>query len=182
MFKVISGAQTGADVAALWAAKLFKIPTGGLVPKGFRTLDGAHPEAADTFGVTEHCDFGYRERTIENLRSADFTLVCSEVLSPGTRLTINQCQKRQLPLQVCRLGSSLEQSLQSADLSALISKYEQTKLLGLDFTLNVAGNSSKNSARAFEFTFKLCYCLFTELGYTSTVRVTDWNNYKDRWK
>jgi hypothetical protein len=38
--KVISGGQTGVDIAALWAAKALGFQTGGMMPKGWRTRGG----------------------------------------------------------------------------------------------------------------------------------------------
>ena len=87
MFTVISGAQTGADIAGLWAAKLFGIPTGGWAPKNFLTLIGEHPEMAKTFGIKEHAR-SYAGRTVENLKMSDFTIVCASVMSAGSKLTI----------------------------------------------------------------------------------------------
>lgn len=39
--KVISGGQTGADVGGVLAARLHHIKTGGWMPKGWKTLNGA---------------------------------------------------------------------------------------------------------------------------------------------
>lgn len=47
--KVISGAQTGADVAGLKAAKACDILTGGFIPKRYKTLDGPKPEYEELY-------------------------------------------------------------------------------------------------------------------------------------
>lgn len=181
--RVISGAQTGADVAGLWAAKLFGIPTGGWAPKDFITLDGPHPEMAQTFGIKEHSKAGYRDRTIANLTESSSTIVCSEKMSPGTKLTINQCKKTYVPCHVFMLDpSDLQGSIDEKTIDNLVHEISRSNKLGLEYTLNVAGNATKNCARAFEFTFKICHKLFTELGYTSTVGDWEWNRYKDTWK
>jgi hypothetical protein len=44
--KVQSGGQTGTDVAGVRAARRLGIPTGGVMPKGWKTLDGPRPEYA----------------------------------------------------------------------------------------------------------------------------------------
>jgi len=49
--RVISGGQTGADIAGLKAAKAFGIPTGGYMTSGFRTLDGYKPEYHREYNV-----------------------------------------------------------------------------------------------------------------------------------
>lgn len=72
--KIISGGQIGADIAALQWAKSVGLETGGWVPKGFRTLDGPHPEYADLYGCVETHDGGYPVRTRLNVQAADVTL------------------------------------------------------------------------------------------------------------
>jgi hypothetical protein len=72
--KVISGAQTGADVAGLFVAKKMGFETGGLMPKGFITLNGPRPEYAEMFGVREHTSSNYAPRTYANVASADGTI------------------------------------------------------------------------------------------------------------
>ena len=49
--KIISGAQTGADLAGLDAAKALGIPTGGSMPNGFKDLEGKKPEYASKYGI-----------------------------------------------------------------------------------------------------------------------------------
>ena len=184
MLKVISGGQTGADVAGLWAAKLFGIPTGGWAPKWFETLNGPHPEMAETFGIKEHSR-GYRGRTIENLSEADLTIVCYSTLSAGSRLTIDQCKKLGKNLLVIYFDQSdLSGSLQSAAVNVLKEKLARIESLGIDFTLNVAGNSTNNSTRAFEFVFKMLHRVFTDLGYKTILEIKpqSYLHYQDRWE
>jgi hypothetical protein len=185
--RIISGAQTGADVAGLWAAKHFGIQTGGWAPKGFVTLNGYHPEMAETFGIKEHSQVGYRERTIANLSESNVTIVCSEKMSPGTRLTINQCKKLGVPYFLFLLDpSNMEESLNPehyANDPAIHFRSLKPRISLYDtFTINIAGNSTQNSARIFEFTYKMCSKMFTELGYTSTVPIENWKTYLDKWK
>jgi len=45
--RVISGGQTGADQAGWRAARASGIPTGGAMPGGFLTEDGARPDFAE---------------------------------------------------------------------------------------------------------------------------------------
>jgi len=179
--KIISGGQTGADIAGLWAAKLFNISTGGWAPKSFITTAGNHPEMAETFNMREHSG-NYRDRTITNIKDANLTIICSQKMSAGTKLTINQCQKLKKPYYVFWFDPT---NINQADEDIFIKMRNYIKnsnMIYEDFTLNIAGNSTKNSTRAFEFTFKLCYRLFTELGYSSSLDSSQWNSYKDKWK
>ena len=179
--RVISGGQTGADIAGLWAAKLFGIPTGGWAPKNFITLAGNHPEMATTFGMKEHAR-SYRGRTIENLSASDLTIVCSQVMSAGTKLTIKECQRLKIPHSIFMIDPfDLEKSLAKPSLAIVRNTIRLWSGLGL-FTVNIAGNSTANCPRAFEFTFKLCYRLFTDLGYKTDASETDWVMYQDKWE
>jgi hypothetical protein len=188
--KIISGAQTGADIAGLWAAKLFGIPTGGWAPKGFETLDGQHPEMADTFGIKEHSR-GYRGRTIENLSEADLTVICYSTMSAGSRLTIDQCKKLKKRHIIINFDpSDLSRSLKDPKIFLLRDELQRAAMFDIDFTLNVAGNSSNNSARAFEFVFKMMHAVLTDLGYqaknqtaigSQPVPASGYALFKDRW-
>jgi hypothetical protein len=72
--KIISGGQIGADIAGLQIAKQLGFETGGWMPKGFKTIDGFHPEYADLYGMLETSDGGYPVRTCLNVEAADVTL------------------------------------------------------------------------------------------------------------
>lgn len=84
--RVISGGQTGVDQAGLRAAKACGIPTGGWVPKGWRTDEGAAPWLAE-YGCVEHASAAYPPRTTANINMADLTVWFGDVTSPGGRLT-----------------------------------------------------------------------------------------------
>jgi hypothetical protein len=182
--KVISGGQTGADCAGLWAAKLFGIETGGWAPKNFETLLGPKPEMADTFGIKEH-KRGYRGRTIENLSEADLTIICYSTLSAGSRLTIEQCKTLNKKHIIINFDpNDMNGSLNQPKIVTFFEELSRANKLGLDMTLNVAGNSSNNSSRAFEFVFKMLCKVFTDLGYTShsEIRSSSYLTYQDKWE
>jgi hypothetical protein len=89
--KVISGGQTGADQAALLAARAAGIPTGGWAPWDWMTEDGPAPWLAD-YGLQMHPDRDtYPERTERNVRDADACLWFGNPHSPGGRLTLSLC-------------------------------------------------------------------------------------------
>lgn len=72
--KIISGGQTGADIAGLRSAKKAGIETGGFIPKGFLTLDGKKPEYKNLYGLTETKSEYYNVRTGMNVENSDCTL------------------------------------------------------------------------------------------------------------
>jgi hypothetical protein len=83
--KIISGAQTGADRAALDFAINNDIPHGGWVPKGRKAEDGVIPER---YRVTEAAEAEYSRRTALNVMDADGTLIFSHgPLTGGSALT-----------------------------------------------------------------------------------------------
>ena len=86
--KIISGGQTGADIAGLEAGRALGLKTGGIAPKGYRIQGGTNPALKD-FGVTEHSSDQYRPRTIINVATSDVTFIFGDPTSPGSRLTVN---------------------------------------------------------------------------------------------
>ena len=131
--QLISGGQTGADQAALRAARALGIRTGGYAPKGWRTDDGPAPWLAD-YGLVEHFSAQYAPRTIANVRRADATLWFGERTSPGGRCTIAAVEDSDRLLCV---GLLALQSLISADLIR-----GWLRELGIS-VLNVAGNRER---------------------------------------
>lgn len=87
--KVISGGQNGADQGGLRAAYSMGIPTGGVMPKGYRTLDGTSPGIAKKYGLKESYSFGYPARTEANVKNSDGTIrFASNFSSAGERCTV----------------------------------------------------------------------------------------------
>lgn len=90
IIKVISGGQTGADIAGLKAAKTCNIPTGGFMTSDFRTLDGLKPEYADEYGIVGLAGVkDYARRTRSNVMNSDCTLrFAKDWKSPGEVCTL----------------------------------------------------------------------------------------------
>lgn len=84
---VISGGQTGADQAALFAAKDCDLVTGGWAPKDYFTLDGLAPWLKQ-YGLKEMSDRNYVARSIKNVQDSDATVAFRTHLSSGTDKTI----------------------------------------------------------------------------------------------
>ena len=100
LIKIISGGQTGADQAGLRAAKRLKIPTGGWIPKGFRTEDGDKPSLGLHYSLVETEDRDYKKRTMLNINMADGTIIFSERPSRGSTLTEDACYKMRKPYHI----------------------------------------------------------------------------------
>ena len=87
--KIVSGGQTGADRAALDAARELGIGTGGWLPRGRRAEDGRLPESYP--GMIETESENPAVRTERNVRDSDATLIVSHgPLRGGSALTL-QC-------------------------------------------------------------------------------------------
>jgi hypothetical protein len=96
--KVISGAQIGADIAGLRAAKRVELETGGWMPRGFIARDGPHPEYADQYGIKEHASSKYPPRTEQNVFDADATVrFATNFQSAGEICTLNAIKRYEKP-------------------------------------------------------------------------------------
>lgn len=90
--KIVSGGQTGADRAALDAAKYLGMKTGGYCPKGFLT-ETSKDEYLKKFKLIQTKTGNYSERTFLNVKNSDGTVVFmnktkSTKTGIGSRLTI----------------------------------------------------------------------------------------------
>jgi hypothetical protein len=101
--KIVSGGQTGVDRAALDAAQVAGLPTGGWCPRGRRAEDGRIPAR---YPLRETPSRTYAERTARNVRDSDATLVLSfNEPAGGTALTIREAGERGKPFRCVRLGN-----------------------------------------------------------------------------
>ncbi|MCG7519801.1 putative molybdenum carrier protein [Ruegeria sp. Ofav3-42] len=90
--KIVTGGQTGVDLAALQFALENDIPYGGWVPKGRTNEDGQIPGWFT--GLVETSPEDVSERTKLNVRDSDALLVFQDgAISPGTQLTIEFAQE-----------------------------------------------------------------------------------------
>lgn len=95
MLKIVSGAQTGVDRAALDAALKRNLPCGGWCPAGRKAEDGTIPEF---YPVRELVDGGYSERTSKNVQDSDGTIIIYfGRLSGGTEETLRYCLDENKP-------------------------------------------------------------------------------------
>ena len=151
--KVISGGQTGADEAGVKVARWLRIPTGGTMPKGWRTQDGPRPEYADRYGMIEHTSSGYGPRTFVNVADADLTLrIACDFGSAGELLTAKACAKLGKPsVDVHVVIRDARRPVQTFEVDefevegAIATILATSRLLGRPIVLNVAGNSDKTA-------------------------------------
>lgn len=87
-FKIVSGGQTGADMAGLDWAIQNNIAHSGWCPKGRRTEDGSLPAK---YALTETPAAGYLQRTEWNVRDSDATIVftLTDKLDGGSKRTVD---------------------------------------------------------------------------------------------
>lgn len=151
--KVISGGQTGADMAGLVSAREAGLTTGGVAPAGFMTAIGPNPGLAE-FGLTAHGTL--KTRTVQNVLNSDGTVILAARLkSPGTVLTINTCLDNRRPYLVVDI-SALDNFLMGtganptgfvAEKGLLISNWIHQNNIRI---LNVAGNRQSKTSKIFE--------------------------------
>lgn len=105
--RVVSGCQTGAEQAALVAARAYRIPTGGWVPEGWRETVGSNAALlAARFGLHEQRG-GHAQSLRANILDTDGTLSLSgDPAEPYERLCRRMLESsgtRVLELRLFRL-------------------------------------------------------------------------------
>ena len=105
--RIISGAQTGVDRAALDSAMSGLVYSwGGWIPKGRLAEDGEAPDRFFSdrpgFGIQETASSRYTERTLKNVRDSDATLIIrsGRYLTQGTKLTMKYLRQHGKPYRV----------------------------------------------------------------------------------
>lgn len=124
-FRIISGGQTGADLAALNWAIARGVPYGGWCPKGRKTEEGVLPER---YALLETPTSSYLQRTEWNVRDSDATLVftLNDKLGGGSKRTLEFADKLGKPWLHVRPG------VHPKYVARFLSRHEVT-------VLNVAG-------------------------------------------
>ena len=192
-FTVVSGGQTGVDIAALRAAQCLGFKTGGYAARGFKTQAGYQLGLSPNFGLQEHTG-GYSARTRANVDLSDATLViAADMESPGTKLTLEAARIFGRPLHAIQVQRATNpavkpvfpfEPIQSAQIQAA-----RDWILGLIepaiekhgfFKLNVAGNATSSAPGIFVPAFlgimQVLYGVQLEVnkqnGFTTDDRVT----------
>jgi hypothetical protein len=147
--KIISGGQTGADQAGLWAARDLGLLTGGWMPRGFLTERGHDPELAAMFGMTAHNSATNKERTLANIMSSDGTLIFGDDGQPGSALTRILCIERKKPLRIvcwdCTDGFIDHWNTEQKRIDYVSMWLERHQIA----TLNIAGNRESRAPGIF---------------------------------
>lgn len=94
--KLVSGGQTGADIAALDVALCHSFPHGGWCPRGRRSLEGPIPARYD---LTETPSDSYLQRTEWNVRDSDGTVVftLAPEVTGGSLRTVGFAKRHKKP-------------------------------------------------------------------------------------
>jgi len=133
--KVVSGGQTGADIAGLMAAKSCGLETGGWMPKGCKTSEGSHRDWLITYGMQEHTG-GYAERTEANVRDSDATIrLANDFYSPGEICTLRALKFFERPF----LDIDMNEPRDIDDVIVWIMLHDTE-------VLNIAGNTERASS------------------------------------
>lgn len=158
--KIISGAQTGADIAGLHTAKKFGIETGGWMPRGFITQDGPRPQYQEWYGIAEHSSHLYPPRTYLNVKESDGTMrFAANFHSSGELCTLKAIRQYNRPCFDVDLLHPEPHSIQKA-----IAWISDNNIR----VLNVAGNAERtHPGTRLKVSGYLIYFL-TKLGFLST--------------
>lgn len=128
--RIVSGAQTGVDRAALDVALELAIPCGGWVPKGRIDEYGRIPDRYPNLVETESAEFS--ERTAANVRDATGTLIVSR-----GRLTGGSLYTQEVALRLGRPCLHLDlEEMSQADALARLDEWLKAENIEV---LNVAG-------------------------------------------
>lgn len=96
VLKIISGGQTGADIAGIDVALELGIDYGGSIPKGRKTECGVLPEKYDK--IIELKTSSYPVRTEKNVADSDATLIFTySKMGKGSALTVRMADKHKKP-------------------------------------------------------------------------------------
>lgn len=144
MLKIVSGAQTGVDRAALDTAIRAKVDCGGWCPDGREAEDGTIPTH---YPVRELRDGGYTERTRKNVQDSDGTVIIYfGRLSGGTEATLRFCLEQKKPYLLLD-GREIESSRAAERILEF-----QAQLPGS--ALNFAGPRASKEPQAYDYTAK----------------------------
>jgi Circularly permutated YpsA SLOG family len=143
--KIISGGQTGVDRAALDAALKHGIDCGGWCPAGRLDEVGRIP---DQYPVRELEHGGFTERTLQNVKDSDGTVIIySGKLSGGTEQTVRFCVEQQ------RLHKLIDASkISTEDAARLIAEFVCKHKIQI---LNVAGPRQSEWREGYDYAFRV---------------------------
>jgi hypothetical protein len=158
--KIISGGQTGVDCAALDVALKNGIDCGGWCPTGRVDEIGRIP---DRYPLKELDHGGFTERTLQNVRDSDGTVIIySSKLSGGTEQTARFCAEEQRPHKLID-GSKISTEKAARSIADLVRKHK------LDI-LNVAGPRQSEWPEGYDYAFRALEIFVNSITSKSTSR------------
>ena len=139
--KIISGGQTGVDRAALDLALKHGVDCGGWCPAGRLDEFGRIP---DQYPVQELDAGGFSERTLQNVKDSDGTVIIyTGKLGGGTEQTVRFCQKLRRPYQLIDAAK-----ISAEDAAKLIADFVRDHEIDL---LNVAGPRQSEWPEGYDY-------------------------------
>jgi len=142
--KIISGGQTGVDRAALDVAPKHGIESGGWCPTGRLDEFGRIP---DRYPVRELESGGFTERTLQNIKDSDGTVIIYPgKLSGGTEQTVHFCAEQRRPHEL--IDSSNVSTEKAAQLVADFVRENKID------DLNVAGPRASEWPEGYDYAFR----------------------------
>ena len=158
--KIISGGQTGVDRAALDVALKNGIECGGWCPAGRLDEFGRIP---DRYPVWELEHGGFTERTLQNVKDADGTVIIYPGdLSGGTEQTVRFCLEQQRPHQL--LDAS---KIPAEEAARLIADFVRNHKINI---LNVAGPRESDWPEGYDYAFRVLEVFVNSITSKSTSR------------
>lgn len=143
--KIISGGQTGADVAGLDVAIKHGVPYGGAIPKGQPTENGVLPKK---YNLQELPTKSYPKGTKKNVVDADGTVIFTHGrLTGGSLLTRKKAVQHEKP--VLHLDMNKVTVTGAADLLKVFVCEKEID------TLNVAGSRGSKDPDIYNKTFQV---------------------------
>lgn len=141
--KIISGGQTGVDRAALDVALKHRIDCGGWCPAGRLDEFGRIPEE---YPVRELQEGGFRERTLQNVKDSDGTVVIySDEIGGGTEQTVRCCVELKRPYELIDASK-----IPVEDAANLITTFVDSEKIAM---LNVAGPRQSEWLEGYDYAF-----------------------------
>jgi hypothetical protein len=142
--KIVSGGQTGVDRAALDGALKNGIDCGGWCPTGRLDELGRIP---DRYPLKELDHGGFTERTLQNVRDSDGTVIIySRKLGGGTEQTVRFCVEQRRPHELVD-ASTISTEKAARTIADLVRKHK------IDI-LNVAGPRQSEWLEGYDYAYR----------------------------